>query len=77
VAGGGLTPEDEVLRVRGELHSAMRDQLAQLVEEQTGQRVLAYMDESSTDRDLVLYVYMLAPEGGALEAVAPPTTCRP
>ena len=57
-----------VLRVRGEVHKAMRADIARTVEKQLGRRVLAFIDESSPDRDLVLYVYMLAPAGSASTA---------
>ena len=46
----------------------MRDDIARTVEKQLGRRVLAFIDESSPDRDLVLYVYMLAPAGSASTA---------
>jgi hypothetical protein len=57
-----LSAED-VVRLRGELHRVMRADLVDKIERHLSRRVLAFIDQSSTDRDTVAYVYMLAPVG--------------
>jgi uncharacterized protein YbcI len=57
-----LSAED-VVRLRGELHRVMREELVGKIEQHLSRRVLAFVDQSSTDRDTVAYMYMLAPVG--------------
>jgi uncharacterized protein YbcI len=50
---------DEVVRLRGEIHRVMREDLVDKIERQLGRRVLAFLDESSPDRDTISYMYLL------------------
>jgi hypothetical protein len=54
---------EEVAHVRGAIHRVMREDLVAKIERQLDRRVLAFIDQSSTDRDTVAYMYMLAPSG--------------
>lgn len=54
---------DDVARLRGELHRVMREDLVGKIERHLGRRVLAFIDQSGTDRNTVAYMYMLAPAG--------------
>jgi uncharacterized protein YbcI len=49
----------EVVRLRGEIHRGMREDLVDKIERQLGRRVLAFVDESSPDRDTISYMYLL------------------
>ena len=57
-----LSAED-VVRLRGELHRVMREDLVDKIERHLSRRVLAFIDQSGTDRNTVAYMYMLAPVG--------------
>ena len=55
--------DDEIARRRGELHRVMREDLVEKIERLLGRRVLAFIDQTSTDRSTVAYMYLLAPAG--------------
>ena len=52
---------EDVVRLRGELHRIMREDLVGKIERQLSRRVLAFIDQSGTDGDTLAYMYMLAP----------------
>jgi len=54
---------EEVVRFRGEINRVMREDLVPKIEGRLGRRVLAFIDQSSTDRNTVAYMYLLAPAG--------------
>jgi len=56
---------EQLVRVRGEIHRAMREELVAKIERQLDRRVLAFIDQSSTDRDTVGYMYLLVPAPSA------------
>jgi uncharacterized protein YbcI len=59
-----FTPSaEDVVRLRGELHRAMREDLVDKIERHLSRRVLAFVDQSNADRGTVAYMYMLAPAG--------------
>jgi hypothetical protein len=54
---------EDVVRLRGELHRIMREDLVGKIERQLSRRVLAFIDQSGTDGDTLAYMYMLGPAG--------------
>src|SRR5215204_1940872 len=50
------SPREQLVRVRGEIHRAMREELVAKIERQLDRTVLAFIDQSSTDRDTVGYM---------------------
>jgi Na+-translocating membrane potential-generating system (MpsC) len=54
---------EDVVRLRSELHRIMREDLVGKIERHLSRRVLAFVDQSGTERDTVAYMYMLTPAG--------------
>jgi uncharacterized protein YbcI len=63
-AGQGQT----VLDLRRKFQEAMRDDLVEIVEENLGRRVVAFMSENHVDPDLAAEVFILEPEDAASPA---------
>lgn len=63
LAEGGRT--DSVLQTRRDFQEAMEGDLTRLVEEMTGQKVLAFMSANHVDPDVAVEAFALAPNGSA------------
>ena len=61
LAEGGRA--DSVLKTRRDFQEAMEPDLTRLVEEMTGQKVIAFMSANHVDPDIAIEAFALAPNG--------------
>jgi uncharacterized protein YbcI len=52
---------DRVLQLRHDFQTAMRDELIELVEDELGRKVMAFMSQNHIDPDLAVEVFVLEP----------------
>jgi uncharacterized protein YbcI len=63
-----LGKAEHVLRTRHQFQIVMRDDLIQVVEQQTGRRVIAFLSDNHIDPDAAAEVFLLEPDGGGHES---------
>ena len=52
---------DIVLRARHEFQQVMRDDLVEMIEQETGRKVIAFMSDNHIDPDIAAEVFVLEP----------------